>query len=340
MLLAGCLLLASCAEQGYRWQIVSEDLPEEVSFRGIAAVNDSICWVSGTEGTILRTRDGGNNWQSLPIPGADSLDFRDIEAFGADTAVVMSIGSGNLSRLYRTVNGGKNWERVHQNNYEEGFYDAIAFWDNGYGVLQGDPIDGRLFILVTEDGGQTWHEIPHDQMPEVADGEYAFAASGSHLVTTEGGDAWIGTGGVNARVLHSDDYGKTWSSVSTPMIQGETSTGIFSLTFSDKPYAIAVGGDYTKEKEGTDNVIYSDDGGESWHLISGADLDFRSSIYHTDDMFITVGPSGSEYSTDSGQTWQTIKGPGFHTMSIGVGGIHAVWAAGAQGRIGKLSKRN
>ncbi len=122
-LFAGSFSLAN-AQSDYRWQIMFDDLPE-VSYRGIDAVDESVCWVSGTDGTILRTTDGGKNWQQLSIPDADTLDFRDIEAFGPDTAVTMSIGSGESSRLYRTVDGGANWELVHQNQYEQGFYDAF-----------------------------------------------------------------------------------------------------------------------------------------------------------------------------------------------------------------------
>lgn len=329
------VMIASCSKSENRWEIVFDELPE-ASFRGISAVDDSICWVSGTGGTILRTTDKGKNWQHLTIPGADSLDFRDIEAFGQNTAVAMSIGTGLKSQLYRTENGGKKWELIHQNGYDEGFYDAIAFWDNGYGILQGDPIGGRLFILVTQDGGQNWREISREQMPEVKEGEYAFAASGTHLITRPGGHVWIGTGGVNARVLHSSDYGKTWNSVSTAMIHGEPSTGIFSLAFSNESYAVAVGGDYTKEQEGTDNIIYSKDSGKSWHLLSGTGLDFRSAIGHTGETFIAVGPSGSEYSKDGGHTWHSIKGPGFHTLDIGKNGTETTWAAGRGGRIGRL----
>jgi photosystem II stability/assembly factor-like uncharacterized protein len=335
MLLFVNLSIAANAQPDYSWQIAFDDL-SEVSYRGIDAVSDSICWVSGSHGTILRTTDSGTNWQQLTIPGADTLDFRDIEAFGPDTAIVMSIGSGESSRLYRTVDGGTNWELVHQNQYVQGFYDAIAFWDNKRGVLQGDPIEGHLFIMTTGDGGKTWQEIPRDQMPIVEDGEYAFAASGTQLIATGEGEAWIGTGGVNARILHSSDYGQHWNSISTPIIQGDPSTGMFSLAFANSVYAIAVGGDYTKEQEGTNNVIYSDDGGQSWNLLSEADLDFRSAIAFTDGMFITVGPSGSEYSTDRGLTWHAIEGPGFHTLSIGEGGMDAVWAAGRDGRVGKL----
>lgn len=328
-------MLVACSQSEYQWKIVFDELPE-VSFRGIAAVSDSVCWVSGSRGTILRTTDGGESWENRSIPGTDSLDFRDIEVFGPDTAVVMSIGSGTDSRLYRTVDGGTNWSLVHQNKYEQGFYDAITFWDNGHGLLQGDPIDGRLFILVTTDGGRVWQEVPKVQMPEVADGEYAFAASGSHLISGFERRAWIGTGGKRARVLKTSDYGNTWRAIPTPFIQGAASTGIFSLAFADSSYGIAVGGDYQKENEGTDNIIFTEDGGESWKPLSDADLDFRSSIWHTNGIFITVGPTGSEYSVDGGTSWISIKGPGFHALSVGAEGREAVWAAGSKGRIGRL----
>ncbi len=173
-------------------------------------------------------------------------------------------------------------------------------------------------------------------MPDVEEGEYAFAASGTQLITRPGGHAWIAAGGVNARILHSSDYGQSWSIIPTPMISGEASTGNFSLAFANDLFGIAVGGDYTKEEEGTDNIIFTENGGESWQLLKSADLDFRSAIQYAEGTFITVGPSGSEYSSDRGQSWQSIEGPGFHTLSIGVGGLDAVWAAGREGRIGKL----
>lgn len=333
-----CFLIISCSSPDYQWQLKFNE-SSDVSFRGIDAVSDSVCWVSGSEGTIMRTTDNGSSWQQFSIPGTDSLDFRDIEAFGIDTAVVMSIGSGDLSRLYRTTNGGTSWSMVHKNNYEQGFYDAIAFWDNKHGLLQGDPLDGRLFILTTDDGGKTWKKNPHPQMPKAEQGEYAFAASGSHLITTEVGKAWIGTGGANARILYSDDYGHHWTPASTPMIKGEASTGIFSLTFSEPAYAVAVGGDYTKEQEGTHNIIYSSDGGSTWNRFNSANLDFRSAIKYTNGLFFTVGPSGSEFSTDNGKSWKSIEGPGFHTLSIGNDGSKAIWAAGRDGRIGKLMKK-
>jgi photosystem II stability/assembly factor-like uncharacterized protein len=336
---AASLISPGPTHAGYQWQTMPYG-SEDISFRGIAAVDDLTCWVSGSGGTIIRTTDGGKNWQDVSIPGTDSLDFRDIEVLDDGTAIAMSIGPGAQSRIYRTEDEGTNWTMVKQNKYEEGFYDAIAFWDNGYGIMQGDPIDGKLFILITKDNGKSWQEISREQMPAAKEGEYAFAASGTQLITTPDGNAWIGTGGADARILHSNDFGKTWASVPTPIIKGEESTGVFSLAFGDDSVAVAVavGGDYTTEGEGTDNIGVSDDGGESWGLISGETPDFRSAVKYTDGMFIAVGPSGSDYSMDNGKSWKAIEGPGFHTMDIGEGGIDAVWAAGRGGIIGKLQK--
>lgn len=335
-MVAGLFVISACSSpEAYRWEIVHEE--PDVSFRGIAAVSDSVCWVSGSRGTILRTTDGGKRWEQRTIAGADSLDFRDIEAFSRDTAVAMSIGSGRQSRVYRTTDGGSSWNLVQQNQYREGFYDAIAFWDNRRGILQGDPLNGRLYLMTTDDGGRSWQEIPQTQMPPVEEGEYAFAASGTQLVTGPNGQAWIGTGGAKARVLYSQDYGRSWHSFDAPIIQGEPSTGIFSLAFAEgHSYGIAVGGDYTKEEEGTDNVIYTEDGGAHWKLLREASLPYRSAVRYTGGYFITVGPSGSEYSNDRGKTWHPIQGPGFHTLDTGPGGMKAVWAAGRDGRVGRL----
>ena len=59
----------------------------------VSAVTDSIAWVSGSGGTWLRTIDGGTTWQAGKVPGADSLQFRDVHAIDADHAWLLSIGN-------------------------------------------------------------------------------------------------------------------------------------------------------------------------------------------------------------------------------------------------------
>ena len=68
-------------------------------------------------------------------------------------------------------------------NYTEGiFYDAMDFWPDGeHGIAFGDPIDGRMTLIKTDDGGDTWHDIPFEERPEVPGGVHAFAASGTCL---------------------------------------------------------------------------------------------------------------------------------------------------------------
>ena len=96
-------------------------------FRGLAAVSKDVAWVGGTGGTVLRTVDGGKNWQNVSPAGAETLQFRDVEAFDAQRAVVLAIGTGEDSRVYRTVDGGKTWTETFRNTDPNAFYDCFAF---------------------------------------------------------------------------------------------------------------------------------------------------------------------------------------------------------------------
>ena len=155
-------------------------------------------------GKVLRTTNRGASWQSVGPPGALGLQFRDIEAFDADTAVIMSIGNTpDAFRMYRTENGGQTWTLTFQNTEPTAFYDCMAFFDKHRGLALSDPINGRFRILATSDGGRSW-QIVDAEMPPALPAEFAFAASGQCLTVAGGRDAWFGTGGdAVARVFHS-----------------------------------------------------------------------------------------------------------------------------------------
>lgn len=306
------------------------------SIRGISAVDAKVCWF-GTKTGVARTTDGGKNWMFTKI-GGDELDFRDLHALDSKRCIAMSAGTGRASRIYLTSDGGKTWKLTHQNTEAKGFFNGFDFRDEQHGILAGDAVDGRLFLLATDDGGSSWHRVAKDTAPRMPEGEHAFAASGTHLTVNEAGHVWVASGGKVARVFHSPDWGKTWEAFDTPMISGEPSTGIFSISFQGTS-GIAVGGDYKKESEGIDNLIRSTNGGESWQLDTKkketAPFPFRSCIGHVDaKTLIAVGPSGTDISRDGGLTWQALPGNGgFHTFSIAA---NTVWAAGANGRVGYL----
>jgi photosystem II stability/assembly factor-like uncharacterized protein len=313
-------------------------------FRGVSAINARVAWASGNKGTVVRTTDGGATWRVLPVPGAEALDFRDIEGFGSDTAYILSIGPGDRSRVYKTADGGNTWALQFRNPDPKAFFDAIAFWDEATGVAIGDPVDGRFAVARTTDGGRSWLPLPPSGMPPALPGDGAFAASGTCLVAAAGTHAWFGTGGgARARVFHTFDRGLTWTVADTPIAAGTSSAGIFSVAFRDARHGIAVGGDYRKEGEPSENVAVTSDGGRTWTLAGVGRLrGFRSAVAFVPGtrgrIIVAVGPAGADVSSDGGRTWAPFGELGFHAFSI-TGSLNAAWAVGEQGRIAKLGWR-
>lgn len=337
-----CLVLAILFTAPH-WVI--QDGGTTARLRGISAVSDRIAWASGSGSTVLRTSDGGITWQKLNIT-PDTLDFRDIDAIDSQTAYVLSIGNGPLSRIYKTTNGGSTWTLQFKNDDPKAFYDAMSFWDDDHGIVIGDSIDGQLCIMTTENGGRLWKRVPASALPPALENEGAFAASGTNIAVMGKTHAWIGTGAARkARVLRTSDRGRTWQVSETPLVAG-SSAGIFSIAFRDSTHGVVVGGDYTKENEAAGNLAVTDDGGKTWKLQNGLS-GYRSAVAYVPEtsqsrqtlMLIAVGPSGTDYSTDDGQTWKKLDGPGFDTLSFvraQVKGWPIGWAGGAGGKIGKL----
>ena len=329
-LVAASMALAS--SHGYAWQLTPTG--STASLRGLSAVSERAAWASGSAGTVLRTTDKGASWQSVGPPGTASLQFRDIEAFDAETAVILSIGEGTDSRIYRTTDGGNTWTLVFQNQEPTAFYDCMAWFDKHRGLALSDPVNGFFRILATSDGGRSWHVVDAD-MPPALPGEFAFAASGQCITTAGGRDAWFGTGGgAIARVFHSGDRGRTWTVANTPMRSGP-SAGVFALAFRDPQHGLAAGGDFLLETASPDALALSDDGGTSWRLVADAPNHYRSgATWVTGTDAIIVGPSGSDASFDQGETWQRFDSGSFHTVDCAGG--HACWASGAGGRVAFL----
>jgi len=317
-----------------QWQV--QTIATTADFRGLAAVSKDVAWVSGTRGTVGRTIDGGKTWEVITVPGAEKLDFRDIEAFNDSTAYVLSIGPGENSRIYKTTDGGKNWKLQFTNPNKDAFYDAIAFWDENHGIAMSDPVQGRNRLVVTDDGGATWKPHPKGYYPATLPNEGAFAASGTCLITQGQNDAWFVTGGAKvARVLHSKDRGQTWTVSETPILAGKESAGIFSIAFKDANTGMIVGGDYQKPNDTDRTAGISTDGGKTWKLIQNQ-LPFRSGVVWSEGRWIAVGTSGSNISIDDGVTWKPMDQANYNTISFTKTGEG--WAAGPKGRVARWNK--
>ncbi|HJQ30890.1 MAG TPA: hypothetical protein VJ866_01850 [Pyrinomonadaceae bacterium] len=352
LILAVFLLLFNAPGALAQW--AAQEGGTKVRLRGVSAVNGRVAWASGASGTFARTTDGGRTWRSAQVPGAAELDFRDVDAFGADTAYLLAIGEGERSRIYKTEDGGRSWALQFQNRRPNAFFDCMTFWDARRGIAVSDPVGGRFLVIRTDNGGRTWSEIgdaarrPWDEsstvpMPPAREGEGAFAASGTCVAVSGSSEAWFGTGGPEGpRVFHSTDGGWTWNAAPAPLASGKAA-GVFSLTFWGTAGA-AVGGDYTKEGEREGNAAVTSDGGRTWRAVEGADRPggYRSCVARVPTMnaergptLVAVGPSGSDFSVDGGRTWKTLGAEGFHAVSVAPRG-DAAWAVGEDGRVARL----
>ncbi len=305
------------------------------SLRGVSAVSERVVWASGTEGTVIRTVNGGATWIASKVPGAESLDFRGVRAFSSTVALLMSSGEGGKSVVYKTTDGGGAWKLLLRNPDDKGFFDGIAFWNVRNGLILGDPVNGSFVILKTADGGNTW---TRQKLPPSIDGEGAFAASNSSLVLSGRGEVWFGTGGKGgARVFHSTDGGASWTVTSTPIRNDAPGSGIFSLAFGRDGGGVAVGGDYTNPKDAIRNIAITGDRGADWSPPHGSPRGYRSAVAIDSKRktWIVVGPSGSEVSSDSGATWRQFDSDSYNSLSLLPG--KAGWAVGARGRVAKLS---
>jgi photosystem II stability/assembly factor-like uncharacterized protein len=331
---AVALLMLCTSIASAQWQ--KQTIGTNADFRGLCAVSPKVAWVSGAKGTYGRTADGGKTWSVGTVPGSEKLDFRDVEAFGETTAYLLSAGPGDASRIYKTVDGGKTWALQFKSADPQAFFDAIAFWDDKNGIAMGDPVKGQFQLIVTEDGGTNWKQLPEKNLPQALPNEGAFAASGTCLVTHGTDDAWFCTGGAKtARVFHSGDRGQHWTVSDTPLIAGINSAGIFSLAFRDRNHGMIVGGDYRKPNETGATAARTTDGGKTW---TGLDkrLPFRSAIAWAHDRWIAVGTSGSHSSQDDGVIWTLLDRENYNSISFTA--VGEGWAAGPKGRIAKFAR--
>jgi photosystem II stability/assembly factor-like uncharacterized protein len=302
--------------------------------RGVSVVSAKVAWASGAKGSVLLTEDGGATWRMRPVPGAEALDFRDVDALDARTAWVLSIGPGEASRIYKTTDAGASWREQFRNADPKAFFDAMAFWDERNGVAVSDSVDGRFVILLTGDGGERWSPAPPHGLPAALPGEGAFAASGTNVAVVGPRSAWFATGA--GRVLATRDRGKSWSVAATPLAAGP-SAGIFSVAFRDPRHGVVVGGDYKKETEAVDNAAFTADGGLTWKAATGLS-GFRSVVAHRPGnarLWIALGPRGADVSRDDGRSWTALEAPGCHAFGFARDGS-AGFCVGEEGRIARL----
>ena len=318
------------------WSVQTSGI--DTNLRGVSAADNPdsngqhvVVWACGSNGVILFSNDLGKTWKRLHVAGGDALDFRSVVAFDAKTALVMSSGEGEKSRIYKTIDGGETWKLEFTDKRPTFFLDALVCNRDCYALS--DPVDGK-FVLVVAQNGENWKELPGDAMPAALPGEGAFAASGTALAMDSDGDLYFGTGGgKSARVFHSPDFGKTWTVADTPIASGNASSGIFSLVAT--PWAVVVvGGDYKDPSRSSKVAAYSQDEGKTWTLAAQQPGGYRSAVVALYGAMLAVGPTGEDISEDFGAHWKKIGSLDLNAAFVL--DIYNGWAVGAKGTIARL----
>ena len=319
--------------------LTSLDSGVSASFRGLSVVNNSVVWVSGTGGTVLRTIDNGENWKNVSVPEMENTDFRDIHGFNKNIAIVMGIDSP--ARFFKTIDGGKSWDLVHFDEREGVFYDGMSFWNRKNGIAFSDPVDGKHLIIKTQDGGESWQEILSTAIPKKLDKEFGFAASGTSMPVIGSKLVWLGMGGTKSRVFRSQNGGLDWTVSETPVVHGGQSTGIYSVSFKNSKVGVAVGGDYTNQSI-KNTMAYTEDGGFTWHLPIEQTHQYRECVtYFRKNTFVAVGPSGFDISNDNGKHWKRLFSEVKDLTALSFSrGSNKGYAVGKKGMIVKLEIRD
>jgi len=317
-----------------RWEVQYQDSAS--LFIGLSVVDERTVWVAGQPGLWGRTTDGGATWAVARVPGAEDLAFRDVHAFSADEAFLLSIGNGDASRIYRTTDGGATWTLSFQNQDPGAFFDCLSFWDRERGFALSDSHDGEFTLIRTEDGGATWTRVDPAAVPDARPGEGAFAASGTCTAARPGGLGWFVTGasGVDTRVMRTTDWGRTWTEAATPVASASGTEGLASVAFLDDLRGAAFG---SAEGAGDTNVALTADGGVTWTpatpALDGVVYGGAAVPGAPTATWVAVSPRGSAYSTDDAATWTRFDDANLWTvafLSADVG-----WAGG-RGRIVRM----
>lgn len=311
--------------------------------RGISSVDGRVAWASGTDGTVLRTVDGGAHWKTCAIPdGAGdgaTLDIRGVQAWDAKEALVMASGPGAKSRLFRTVDGCRSWIPELKEEAPQGMMDALVFQhgdfgfaigDDRTGVLVGEPV-GSQFETKVMVLGKGWFEDVNGCKAQA--GETAFAFSNSSIFVFGSRRYVLGVGGkAGASVLISPLMFNTAGSDPCRRVAVPIAGGVYSVYFRDLKQGLVVGGDAKKPEDGGASAALTSDMGLHWKAATTPPHGFRSAVAWSDGLqaWVAVGPNGSDVSRDDGKTWSRLDDGAWNALSL-------PFVVGPQGRIGRLA---
>ena len=291
-------------------------MKDKISIRAIAIDGDHV-WYAADKGRFGKIDTGKRTREKRQVV-MDTLKI-EFRSMAQTTDNVFIVNVGNPALLYKISKSTMQEKLVYHEKHDKVFYDSMQFWNDQEGIAIGDPISDCFSILITRDGGDSWQKMPCADLPNLVEGEAAFAASNTNIVI-KGDKTWLVSGGKKARVFFSPDKGKSWTVFNTPIVQGKSMTGIFTADFYDENIGIVAGGDYEIQNQNSGNKAITNDGGKTWQLVAeNGGFGYASCVQYVPKsdgkQLVCVGGTGIHYSSDSGKTWIKIADDnGFYTL--------------------------
>lgn len=302
-----------CSGLNAQYQIKELTAQKGVSIRALSVPSAKVIWASGSKGMVAKSTNEGLSFEWMQVKGYEKRDFRAMHAWNDQEAIIVAVAAPAV--ILKTFDGGVSWNKVYENTDTSMFLDALQFRDENNGTVIGDPIDGHLFVLTTNNKGATWDKMPNDFFKSTLNnGEAFFASSNSNLIHLEK-ELFFVTGGLSSRLW------KNGVAEALPLLQGTSSTGANSIAVSPNGKMIViVGGDFANDKLANQNIVGFQKSFSkkqlNWEPLTLSNPNgYKSCVEFIDNnRIITCGTSGVDLSNDKGATWEKISDSAFHIV--------------------------
>jgi len=334
-------------DYGTTWNNVSDGYFSTPSIGDIAvAQNDAnIVYVgTGSDGLrsnviigkgVYRSIDGGKTWNHMGLEKTGQIGAVEIDPRSNDTVYVAAIGNAfapNEDRgLYKTIDGGKNWNKVlyisktvgivdvemHPSNPNIVYASAWKAERKPWTIISGGEMDaGEGGIYKSIDAGLSWKKI-NKGLPTGLVGKIDLAVTPANSSVV---GAIVEAPNPGGGLYWSHDQGDSWKHVSND-------SGVQNRPF----YYTNLDIDPTNEK-----IIYSNanplrkstDGGKSWTNMSVPHGDNHDMWQNPNnpDLLIQANDGGANVSFNGGKTWSTqFNQPTTEVYQVEVDDQHPYW---------------
>jgi photosystem II stability/assembly factor-like uncharacterized protein len=269
--------------------------------KGIHADLSDISFWSESEGVIVGTDqyayyslDSGKTWTPKPTPTIfGTICHVDAMHGFATRSVPSDYSQGTYSSIWRTTDGGANWELKTNSNDFVTTFRGVAFWNSMQGCVIGDyyHFNGHFGIApyYTTDGGNSWSSAGIGSLNQ---NSYPYMTSLS-IVDSSTGYAFYFASGARA-LLRTTNSGQSWADLGAKSLQQVT-----GLYFINRNTGTMI--------DNAGKIGRTEDGGVTWvDQNNPASKSFSSVCFGTPDVGVAVGAGGAVISTtDGGKHWQT-----------------------------------